>query len=127
MDQNKHIWIVNFHTAPPEYVSQPRYIKLIPYLQSEGYNVTIITQSYLRKLHINFVEKHDKFTVKNYDNIDFIHIKSIKYKGNGIGRMLAIFLFSIRLYFLRNKFNKPDFIIHNIHAPFDYPVFRTSC
>lgn len=126
MDKRKHIWIVNFHTAPPEYISQPRYIKLVPYLQAEGYKVTIITQSYLRKLNIEFVDKDKKFSIRKYDNIDFIHIKSIKYKGNGIGRMFSIFMFSIRLYFLRNRFEKPDIIIHNIHAPFDYPVLWCS-
>ena len=93
MDKRKHIWIVNFHTAPPEYVSQPRYIKLVPYLQAEGYKVTIITQSYLRKLNIEFVDKDKKFSIRKYDNIDFIHIKSLKYKGNGIGRMFSIFMF----------------------------------
>src|SRR5690606_32876501 len=109
-----------------EYVSQPRYIKLVPYLQAEGYKVTIITQSYLRKLNIEFVDKDKKFSIRKYDNLDFIHIKSIKYKGNGIGRMFSIFMFSIRLYFLRNRFEKPDIIIHNIHAPFDYPVLWCS-
>lgn len=126
MEKQKHIWIVNFHTAPPEYVSQPRYIKLIPYLQAEGYKVTIITQSYLRKLNIEFVDRDRKFSIRKYDNFDFIHIKSLKYKGNGIGRMISIFMFSIRLYFLRNRFEKPDIIIHNIHAPFDYPVLWCS-
>lgn len=121
----KHIWIVNFHTAPPEFVSQPRYVKLIPYLTKAGYRVTVICQSYLRKQNIEFTEKGKQYISKSYGDYNFIHIKSPKYKGNGIGRMLSIFIFSIKLFLLRNKFERPDIILHNIHAPFDYPVLFT--
>lgn len=126
MKEDKHIWIVNFHTAPPEFVSQPRYVKLIPYLTDAGYKVTIICQSFLRKQNIEFVEKGKQYISKSYGDYNFIHIKSPKYQGNGIGRMLSIFVFSIKLYLLKNRFEKPDIILHNIHAPFDYPVVFTS-
>jgi glycosyltransferase involved in cell wall biosynthesis len=126
MKGEKHIWIVNFHTAPPEFVSQPRYIKLVPFLTNAGYKVTVICQSYLRKQNIEFVDKGKHYISRTYGDYNFIHIKSPKYKGNGFGRMLSIFIFSIKLHWLRNRFERPNIILHNIHAPFDYPVVFTA-
>jgi glycosyltransferase involved in cell wall biosynthesis len=42
--------------------------------------------------------------------------------GNGIDRMISIIQFAWRLFRCRKHFEKPDIILHNIHAPFDYPV-----
>jgi glycosyltransferase involved in cell wall biosynthesis len=44
------------------------------------------------------------------------------YKGNGIDRMISIFQFAWRVYRWGRFLERPDVIIHNIHAPFDYPV-----
>jgi glycosyltransferase involved in cell wall biosynthesis len=122
----KKIWIVNFHTAPPEFVTQPRYLKLIPYLQAAGFDVTIISQGYLRRHKLELVPANKQYIEKQYNGYKYIHIKSIKYAGNGLGRMFAIFLFSLKLFFFRNKFDKPDIIYHNIHMPFDFPVYLVA-
>lgn len=124
--ENKTIWIVNFHTAPPEYISQPRYLKLIPYLEEQGYRVTIFSQAYLRTQNISLLKKNSKFALKQYGRFEYVHIKSIKHSGNGFKRMFAIFLFAIKLFYYRKKFNKPDIIYHNVHMPFDFPVYLAA-
>lgn len=118
----KQIWIVNYYTSPPDYVANPRHLKFANYLMQSGYDVTIFSTSFLRSNNIDFVPKDKKYIKVTYDNYRFVHIKSLHYSGNGIKRMLSIFQFSYRLLFYRKKFNKPDIILHNIHAPFDYLI-----
>ena len=125
-NKNKTIWIVNFHTAPPGFAFNPRYIKLVPYLQQAGYDVTIFSSAYLRRFDKFLTEGNQRFVESEYDGLKFVHIKSVKYSGNGLMRMISIFQFTLRLLFLRNKFQKPDIIYHNLHVPFDSLVYYTA-
>lgn len=84
--------------------------------------MTIFSSSYLRTAKINLINDSRPFIKASYDGLRFVHIRSRKYKGNGLGRMYSLIQFSFRLLLNYNKFDKPDIIVHNIHAPFDYPV-----
>ncbi len=118
----KKIWIVNFHTAPPEYALNQRYAKIVPYLQKAGYKVTVISSSFLRR-HNKDLSKGKNYLSDIFSGIPFILIKTKPYKGNGFGRMLSIFLFSIKLIFIKKIYGSPDIVYHNLHAPFDVPVY----
>lgn len=120
----KKIWIVNYYTSPPHYASNPRHIKLGEYLQQKGYDVTIVSAGYLRKFKLDLVPKGQAIFQTSYGSLKYIHIKVNKNNGNGIMRMLSIFLFALRLYYSNKILDKPDLIIHNIHAPFDYLVLK---
>lgn len=122
----RKIWIVNFHATPPEYSFNSRYLDLTPYLEIAGYDVTIVSTGYLRKFKKFLTEPGKTYIEKEYNGIKFIHIKPISYTGNGLRRMLAMLVFSVRLLLLRNKFDKPDIIYHNLHVPFDIPVYFAS-
>jgi len=117
----KKIWIVNYYTTPPEFVSNPRHLELAHNLMCEGYDVTIFSSGFLRGNGLDLVSE-GKFKEVKYGEYKFCHIKVRHYKGNGIDRMFSIFQFAWSILRLRNKFDKPDIIIHNIHAPFDYPI-----
>jgi glycosyltransferase involved in cell wall biosynthesis len=119
---DKNIWIVNFHTAPPEYALNQRYTKIVPHLQRAGYKVTVISSSFLRR-HNKDLSEGKTYNAQIFNDIPFILIKTKRYKGNGLGRMFAIFMFSLRLLFIRKKFGIPDVIYHNLHVPFDVPVY----
>lgn len=122
MENQKHIWIVNYYSLPPEFVSNERHLKFTHYLQKNGYKVTNISSGFLRQNNIDLVDKGKKFKQIQYGEYNFIHIKVRGYKGNGLDRMFSIFQFAWRVLKYRNKFEKPDIILHNIHAPFDYLV-----
>jgi glycosyltransferase involved in cell wall biosynthesis len=117
----KIIWIVNYYSTPPEYASNPRHLEFAHYLMGAGYDVTIFSSGFLCDKELDLVPE-GKFKEVQYGELKFNHIKSPHYKGNGLKRMLSIFQFAWRLFTLRKKFEKPDIILHNIHAPFDYPV-----
>jgi glycosyltransferase involved in cell wall biosynthesis len=116
------IWIVNYYSTPPDYVSNPRHLEFAHYLRKSGYDVTIIAAGYLRDKDVDFVPNSRKYIRVDYGGQKFIHIKVRHYKGNGIDRMFSIFQFAWHLFTCRKHFEKPDIILHNIHAPFDYPV-----
>lgn len=123
--KKKKIWIVNYYSSPPEFVSNPRHLKFAYYLIKAGYDVTIISSSYLHKSGINLISDRKKYVKLKYNGLYFIHIKTKCYKGNGLARMFSIFQFAYRLFRYRKKFEKPEVILHNIHIPFD--VFIRTC
>lgn len=117
----KHIWIVNYYTTPPEFVTNERHLKFAHYLQMHGYKVTIISSGFISMNYPNLTEgKHIKFV--DYGEFHFCHIKVRPYVGNGLDRMFSIFQFAWRLLRNRGRIEKPDIILHNMHAPFDYLV-----
>lgn len=118
----KKIWIVNYYSCPPEYTANPRHLEFSHYLCIAGYDVTIISAGYLSDKDIDLVPDNRKYSKVEYGEHKFIHIKVKHFVGNGIARMISIFQFAWRIFRYRKHFDKPDIILHNIHAPFDYPV-----
>jgi len=122
METPKRIWIVNYYTTPPEFVSNERHLKFAHYLIKEGYEVTIFSSSVIHGTGKNLVQGRAAYEERTYGEYRFVHIKTKNYSGNDLSRMRSIFLFAFRLFRLRNRFRRPDVILHNIHMPFDYPV-----
>lgn len=116
------IWIVNAYTGSPNRVSNPRYIEYAKNLMSQGYDVVTFNSS----LHEDVVITKGNYVEKQYGDFKFVHVKGKKYSGNGIMRMISLYHFAKTLFSIRNKFEKPDIIIHNIHAPFDYPIVKMA-
>lgn len=122
MNSQKHIWIVNYYSTPPEFVSNERHLKFSHYLQQAGYKVTIFSSGFLRGKDTYLVDKASKFKLVDYGEHHFCHIRVRGYKGNGLARMFSIFQFAWRILRYRKRFEKPDIILHNMHAPFDYLI-----
>ena len=116
------IWIVNAHTGSPNKVSNPRYIEYAKNLMRQGYDIVTFNSS----SHENVEITKGDYVEKQYGDFKFVHVKGKKYSGNGIKRMLSLYQFAKTMLSIRNKFEKPDIIIHNIHAPFDYPIITMS-
>jgi glycosyltransferase involved in cell wall biosynthesis len=116
------IWLVNYYSTPPMYVSNPRYIEFADNLMDEGYDVTIVSASYLKTKNIDLITQSENYQFITYGKFQFLHIKVKPYDGNGLSRMYSIWQFAYKLYLFRHHFPTPDIIIHNIHAPFDYLI-----
>ncbi len=120
----KRIWIVNYYTPIPKFISNPRHIMSARYLKSQGYDVVIVNASYSQRKKVDYIDDESlHFVEKEYEGLDYIHIKTRKYEGNGIQRMISIFGFSFNIFKYAKKIKKPDVILHNIHVPFDYLVY----
>lgn len=112
----KRIWIVNYYTGTPESANNPRYVQFSYYFRQAGYDV------------LTFNADHESgsdrplFTRKNYGDYPYVHVKVPHYVGNGLGRMYSIFKFAWSIYRHAHDLERPDVILHNVHAPFDFPV-----
>ncbi len=115
----KTIWIVNYYAKTPETVGNIRHFEFAKHLIASGYIVRVFSANNSSNT-TEFDGK--KYINKEYGGVSYTHIKAKSYVGNGVKRMLSIFQFAWRLFLFRNKFEKPDIILQNIHAPFDYPV-----
>lgn len=114
----KKIWLVNYYAMPPKLESRLRTIKFAHYLTQMGYDVKIFSSSVLHNKNKNLITDNRKYIEVEYDDLKFIHIKTINYNKNGIARFISLFQFHFKLFILRNKFQKPDIIIHTALPPF---------
>ena len=113
----KVVWIVNYYTATPEKVSNPRYLQMAHYFMKGGYKV----------ITFNHTFKGEKiFQRRQYGEYDFVHVKSPCYVGNGLKRMYSIWKFAQTLNNHCKEFEKPDIVLQNIHPPFDYPIVKMT-
>lgn len=126
MKHKKTVWLVNHHVSPPSMERHMRTIKIAEYLSIMGYDVIIIGSSFIYHKNVNLITDNSRFIEKFYNNIRFIHIKTKSYNKFGIVRISRYFLFSIKLFLLRNKLNKPDVIFHTAHMPFENLIYFTA-
>ncbi len=114
------IWIVNYYTASPDKASNPRYIQFADYFKAKGWEVTTFNANYTGD------EKGPLFEHQQYGKYNFVHVKAPHYMGNGLKRMYSIWKFAQTIKAHVREFEKPDVILHNVHAPFDYPIVKAA-
>ena len=119
-DCHVNIWIINHYAMPPQYEMRVRNNKIAKYLMKNGHNVKIISASTVHNTDIDLMENSkSKIIEKTYEELEFVHIKTSKYKGNGIKRILNHLQFPIRFFINYNKINnKPDVIVCDLGALF---------
>ncbi|MGB4413710.1 MAG: glycosyltransferase family 4 protein [Paludibacter sp.] len=122
----KKIWLVNQYAMPPELESRLRTIKFEHYLTVRGYDVTIFASSIMHNMDIDLIEDGSQFIERRYDDLKFVHIKTKKYKKNGLSRFVGLFEFPLKLHLLRKKFDKPDIFIQTATVPFGNLLYFTA-
>lgn len=108
------IWIVNYYTNPT--CSNPRYLEFAKHFMAAGHEVLTF--------YANFKgdESAPLFQRKTVNGLDFVEVKAPHYVGNGVARMKSIFSFAWLIKKHCKEFDRPDAILHNVHAPFDAPI-----
>ena len=76
MGLQKHIWIVNYYTSPPEFEFNERHLKFAHYLQESGYKVTIFSSGYLRVNDIDLVDNGRSYKRVTYGEYNFCTYQS---------------------------------------------------
>lgn len=110
----KKIWIWN-HYATNMYIDQAgRHYSFAENLLKEGYSPTIFCASTNHFSKQNIDTKGNKYITDTVNDIPFVFVKSPKYTGNGIKRLLNMVTFFINLFPVAKKYakinNKPDVI-----------------
>lgn len=119
----KTIWIVNYYSNTPGKINNPRHYEFAKYLTNSGYYVRVFFADRRRMPQEDAViPQGEKYVNKEYEGLKYTHIAAMPYVGNGIKRGVSIWKFAWRIFRLRKNFEKPDVILLNIHAPFDYPI-----
>lgn len=121
---SKCVWIVNYYGLTPEKTSHHRHLGFAKYLQEAGYDVVNFSADY--KLEDPLIPADEAYKEVQYGIYRYAHIKVPPYSGNGLKRMWSILQFAVRLLRFRKHFQKPDYILHNTHLPFDYPIFTLA-
>lgn len=122
----KKIWLINQYAMPPKYEVRIQTLKRAQYLVKFGYDVTIVSGSFLHNTSINLITDNKKFIEAEYDGVKFIHIKTNSYTGNGIKRFYNLILFTVRFFFLSKKFDKPDVVAQIATVPFGNIIYYVA-
>lgn len=116
-----NILIINHYAGTPTLGMEYRPYYLAREWAKQGHSTTIIASSFS---HVRTLQpKVDKqITYQNIDGINYVWIKTNSYNGNGIGRVLNIFSFVLKLVIFKKsitKVFKPDVIIASSTYPLD--------
>ncbi len=108
---NKTIWVINQFAGTPESGWGERHYYFSQYWKKAGYDVKIISGSYnhmfKKTVAVNGLYKHEK-----YNNIDFFWIHTPKYNPRSIKRFYSMFVFMVKILFIKaKKIGKPEHII----------------
>lgn len=112
----KSIWIVNYYTGTPADASNPRYVQFAHYFRQAGYEVMTFNADHAAR------PATPLFNRQCYGEERFVHVRAPHYEGNGLKRMFSIWMFAWRIFCHCKTFERPDVILHNVHAPFDFPI-----
>ena len=118
----KNVWIVNYYTDIPERVGNPRHYEFAKYLTDKGYQVRVFFADRKRVPEEGAVIAGEKFVEEKYEGIAYTRVAAMPYGESNVKRGISIWRFAWRVLKLRKCFERPDVILFNIHAPFDYPI-----
>lgn len=108
------IWIVNYYTKPD--CTNPRYNELARHFVAAGHEVLTFYANH------NSKETASLFQRNKVNGLDYVEVRAPHFKGNGVARMKSIFSFAWAIKKHSKEFERPDVILHNVHAPFDAPI-----
>ncbi|WP_026727833.1 glycosyltransferase family 4 protein [Flavobacterium denitrificans] len=116
----KKVWLINPAAMPPKFEARIQTLKRAQYLRLSGYDVTIISGSFLHNTDINLIDDNKSpYKFAEYEEGQkFIHIRTSNYNSNGLIRIYSILQFYFRLWWYASRFEKPDFISHIAAVPF---------
>lgn len=120
-----NILLIDHYAGSPELGMEFRPYYMAKEWTKQGHQVLLIgaTYSHLRK-------KQPQSGNQNINGIDYYWVKTNAYKGNGIGRIISMFLFVYKLMFRLGKIYrrfKPDLVIASSTYPLDiYPARKIA-
>jgi glycosyltransferase involved in cell wall biosynthesis len=124
-----NILFINHYVGPGKYCSISRTTYFAREWTKLGHNVTIVSASYNHFL-VNYPRFSGSHFVQLEKGIRYVMLKTPKYEGNGINRLLNIFAFLLQLWrwqkWLIDSF-KPDVVIAGSAHTLDcYPAVRLA-
>lgn len=115
----KTLWYINYYTSLPEQCGNPRSVELSKAAVAAGYKCRVFFADFKDCV---IGSQTDMFENRDIEGVEYTVVRAKPYKGN-IDRGTSIFRWAMSLSKVAKELNeRPDAIVWNIHAPFDYPV-----
>jgi len=102
------ILIINHYANP----GSGRHFQLARELVRRGYSVSIAASSYQHKTNVQRIENTSS------DGVNFIFVPTSPYKGNGLGRIINMLQFAVRVKVCLPRGYTPDIVIGSSVHPF---------
>jgi glycosyltransferase involved in cell wall biosynthesis len=116
----KQVWILNHYAQTLDSSTGTRHLHIGSQLPKHGWKAVIIASSFDNSKNYQRLFDSEKKRLELSDDVPFLWVKSPKYKGNGLGRMVNILIFTMRL--LQRKtmadLSPPDVVIGSSVHPF---------
>jgi glycosyltransferase involved in cell wall biosynthesis len=107
----KKVWIFNHYAVTPDMGGGTRHYDLAEQMVKNGCEVTIFASSFNHKKLIDILNKWELRRVTRINGIDFIWLKTVHYKDNGVARVLNMLSYAIMAFFAGLFKPSPDAII----------------
>lgn len=112
MDSKKTIWILNHHATGMAFQHGGRHYYFAKYLIEKGYDVRIFCASVLHNSQEDAVDLQGNISTELIvDSIPFVFVKTRKYRGNGISRVLGMFDYYFNVKKACKQYPRPEVII----------------
>lgn len=123
-----NILLINHYAGSPSYGMAYRPYYFAKAWNAKGNRVRIVASSYSHlRVKQPLINGRSKVTHDGTDGIEYVWVKTPKYKGNGARRFINIISFVFSLLFYRKKILKgfvPDVVIASSTYPLDiYPAY----
>lgn len=116
----KQVWILNHYAAEPDGVGGTRHFHLAERLPRHGWEASVIASSVELNSGRQRLDDGESCRVDIARGVRFLWLRVPHYSGNGVGRMLNMFAFSVGA--LRRSFTgalpQPDVIVGSSVHPF---------
>ncbi len=106
-----NIWFFNHYAVPTSLYPLARPYHFANHLQKKGHKVTIFSASSVHLSGQNLITDKRAMKAIRVDGIRYVFLKARNYAGNGLGRILNFFDYTIGLFMQTGKFQKPNVIM----------------
>ena len=116
----RNVWIINHYAQEPFGMGGTRHFHFGKYLSNYNWQPTIIASSFDSVTGHQRLESNKKHKVESINDVCFLWVKTPKYMGNGIGRIINMLVFSLRVLFKSSTISlkRPDLVVGSSVHPF---------
>ncbi|AOV08778.1 glycosyltransferase family 4 protein [Sporosarcina ureilytica] len=116
-----NIWIFNHYAVGPGSAGFTRHYDLAKELVQKNIEVTIIASSfnYQTRVEEREYKRNEWYQIEVVNGVRFVWLKTVKYKKNDYKRIINMFEYSFKSFFVKNKLNdNPTHVIGSLMHPF---------
>ncbi|NCA86673.1 MAG: glycosyltransferase WbuB [Clostridia bacterium] len=116
----KQVWILNHYAQEPGGAGGTRHFSLGQHLRANGWAATIVAASVELNTGRQRLAGKESSRHCEFDSVPFLWVRTPAYSGNGIGRLLNMLAYSLRVLLpgTTRRLERPDVIVGSSVHPF---------